>query len=967
MIICGGFALSFYGGIRSVTQFAGKLAFFFIVFSILAARSLAEHAETSLRYVDALRRQGMSDLAVDYLEEYLKRDDVAAEDRPELEFELAASLVTASKSAGEIPEREKKLNQAHDAFLAFGKKYSDHPRRAEALVQQATIELERGRIRVLEAQLPSNEAKATELAKQARELFAQSSKDYETAHAAVKAQLEKMTGFIDEKKDRALYRQRERYFVDEVESQFQAGLAEFFIADSYAAIDYRGKSPKGVKEYKQALSKALATFGKISEEHRRELAGLYGQLWSARCLVSLGEFEKANILLDGLLQHDNSDLATFQRQVFHFRLLSLAAQNKPREIVSLATEWLKDNIRHRMEGAYQGVQMATAEALISLGKESKEEKETRAFYRQANEILSDLVRYPNSYTGQATREQLALSRVMNRDVKATSFYELSAQANARLDELRPDMPADDRKKLLDEVIAKLEQSIKAAEGKAEPDDVGTVRMTLAFAFLQNGDVAKAAALADSLARTKEEFSRAGEAGVLALTAYANLYDQAKTKSGGEPDANEDRQKIESLAQFMIEKWPKSPSSDQARLLLGKLSYAEKDYPKAAALLDGVNPEGDQAAQAISFAGLAYWQQVLLARQQETTSAEAITPLRTKASDRLVSASAKLKSVEKDGLSRDRFRNDTVLAEVFLDASEPAKSLETLTPIVTLIKAKKEPAGLDPNLRVAAIVASIRAYLDLGQVDKTKEMIALIDVGDSQKGTEKGTASVTKVLVSLAKSLRDQMDRRAAEKRPMTDKEISAYATFLDGIAARDSGQTPGTLTFLADAFLAIHRPAQAVTLLEKASASPDADANTRTRARMLLARGQSLTGKHDTAKSLISELLKENPNSRDVIFEKGEIYEAAKDWPGAIKHWQWFLDRLKRVQPRPAELYQVTDRLSGLYVEMSKSATGEDKKKLLSMAYRLPSYLLETDKNIPDEWKKRLQSRVTAIKPYLGS
>ncbi|MBX9653174.1 hypothetical protein K2Y11_06090 [bacterium] len=76
---------------------------------------------------------------------------------------------------------------------------------------------------------------------------------------------------------------------------------------------------------------------------------------------------------------------------------------------------------------------------------------------------------------------------------------------------------------------------------------------------------------------------------------------------------------------------------------------------------------------------------------------------------------------------------------------------------------------------------------------------------------------------------------------------------------------------------------------------------------------------------------------------------------------------MKRVQPRPAELYQVTDRLSGLYVEMSKTANGEEKKKLLAMANRLPSYLLETDRTIPAEWKKTLQARVAAIKPLLGN
>ena len=67
----------------------------------------AEKAETSLPYVEALRRQGMSDLAVDYLQGILGKGDLAPEDRPDLEFELAASLVAASRSSGELPEREK--------------------------------------------------------------------------------------------------------------------------------------------------------------------------------------------------------------------------------------------------------------------------------------------------------------------------------------------------------------------------------------------------------------------------------------------------------------------------------------------------------------------------------------------------------------------------------------------------------------------------------------------------------------------------------------------------------------------------------------------------------------------------------------------------------------------------------------------------------------------------------------------
>ncbi len=74
-----------------------------------------------------------------------------------------------------------------------------------------------------------------------------------------------------------------------MEARFQSGLSAFLTADSYATIDDRLGDPRKRKEFVAALQRAKSLFEKLADDHRREVAGLYGSLWAARCLTALGD------------------------------------------------------------------------------------------------------------------------------------------------------------------------------------------------------------------------------------------------------------------------------------------------------------------------------------------------------------------------------------------------------------------------------------------------------------------------------------------------------------------------------------------------------------------------------------------------------------------------------------------------------------------------------------------------------
>jgi hypothetical protein len=905
-----------------------------------------------VEYVQGLRKQGLAALAVDYLGQ--RRSDPPPDPavRADVDFEWGAALLASSELAVDLTERERALDQARLAFGAFGRAYPNHPKSVDATVQEAGIELGRGRIRVLQAQLPGNEAKSLDLARSARESFGRAEKAYRLADGLITKELEKLTGFLDPQKERGAYRRRERLFEEQVEARFQSGLTLFLMADSYATIDDRAGDPRKRKEFTAALRQAMVFFDQLAEEHRREVAGLYGSLWSARCLTALGEHTKANAILDSLLAHENRELETFQREVFHFRLLSLAAEGKDEQVVQLATPWLKENSNRRKESSYQGVQWALAKSLVRLGEKQADEKERERFYREGDDLLGLIARSRGSFSASASREQLMLSRRRSRAMKGNSFVSLSAEGMARLDEIPSDASDEEKSRLRGEAISKLEESLSKVNERDRADDISEVKCRLARAYFDAGAFDKSISLTDAMVRAEPEVPRSAEAALLAVSAYARRIEEVRSLKESTSTAESPVSRLETLAAVITKRWPRSTPSDQVRLLLAKLAYLDGDWEKAVRMADGIDSDPLLQALGGSLAASATWRQAIALDE----SAPARGTGMTDALARMKRVSSQWPADPSGSLSADRFRHEVARGEAELFAGHSDQAKEAADLLAKALLAKDGPT-LEPGTRTSGVATVMRTWLALGEVDRSRKFFE--EVAPSLRGKEE--QGMTAALLTLVRSIRSGQASggSSGQGRPSKNKGLQSL---LDQVSEQGEKLPTRDRLYLADAYLSAGDGAKGLALIEAALAS--ATGAEMVTARLLRARAQSLLGKHGEAVTGITELLKENVGSKEVIVARGEILEAASDSLAAIKHWQWYLDRLKRVQPRPVELYEVADRICRLAL----AARGEPQevKKQLSAALRLPAFLLETDATMPAAWRTTFGKRMDEIKRRLA-
>ncbi|MFO0946312.1 MAG: tetratricopeptide repeat protein [Planctomycetota bacterium] len=195
----------------------------------------------------------------------------------------------------------------------------------------------------------------------------------------------------------------------------------------------------------------------------------------------------------------------------------------------------------------------------------------------------------------------------------------------------------------------------------------------------------------------------------------------------------------------------------------------------------------------------------------------------------------------------------------------------------------------------------------------------------------------------------------------------SFEKFLDRVSGREAGQTIQSLVYLADNFIELERYAKAIALLQKVIEHPEAadEANRASvnRARLLLARSQAKLGDFDDARATIDALLRENMNAKDVIMERGEILDASGDLGESIKHWKWVVNRMKQGRPRPPEFYQAVDRLIATFLKVS----GPDRDKRLKEGEYLSNFLLQTDTNLPPEWRPTFEKHSAALKAAIGS
>ena len=928
--------------------------------------------DEDIDYARALTQYQFSDLAIEHLEQIAARPGLADARRQAIEFEVASSMIGLAQEMGDLSRRQTMLEQARRRFDDFSAKYPGSDQAATALTEVALIDLRQGVTHIIMAQLPSNADRSGALAGQARDYLRKAVASYDRAFKQLKAEYDAFPAYISEEENPEQHAKRSATFDHYIEARFQAALGKFYLADSYASVElpepkegateedrkrYRETRQEWSERYAASLKEALATFEAIQSEHRRELVGMVGELWAARCMAALDEHRKARGIFLRLSEHEDPRLRPFQRDVFYFRVLSLMATGEYAQVVANAELWLRENSDFRGERAYQGVALEYARALTELATGNEDASARAKQIREADQWLQQLASYNNEFTGLARRQQQRLLDLGGRDAGARTFFQYKSLGESKLDLVTPALSAAERVRLLGEARDDFLTALSLVKSGDAPEQVNEARLTLAYTLVEMGDVYQGVVLCEFVAREFPEDRVAPVCGLQGVQALAIGFDRAEKlqEQGKETTPQVDAEKLRELATYLASGWPRSKEADGARVTLGRLERYLGNYRAAIDAGDAVADGSDRQADALNLAGLAAYDWYRKLQADGAADAE-VADKRQMAIDRLAQASERYSRTPPDA---SQFVNDAVLAALLYDAGADERVLQVVRPYVAALEENRVPEAVAADQRIGLLVTALQSHIRRGDLGADSDR--LVSLIGSQRGSD-DAGGVTRVFVDLAARIKEQI-----ESLPETDRRrrelIASFEKFIDTVSGREAGQTIQTRVYIGRSLLELGNPTKAMGILEQAVRSPDAEepANAAylAAAQGQLAQAYVAAGSANKAFALANDLYAANPRDPAMIRLRGDVLKAVGN-PQALKlaanHWKLIYKRFRLAkpgQPHADEYYLAVDQLA----EIAGLSTGADGKTLSQQAAGLLNRVLRTDPAMPAEWRGKLAAR----------
>ena len=238
--------------------------------------------EPARQFLEALCERNYYDVALDYLEQMETSPLAPIELKETLAYEKGLTLIEASRFTKDNAIRTKQIDEAQQLFNQFLTQLADHPMANAARNQLGNLVIERGRM-VLEASKKGNTPK---LQADSKKLYEEGYTVFAKLREDLKAQLERIPKFLDEK-------DRQAQILAEKRTQLRADyLQTLLLAAAIREEMAETVDPKS-KEYADLLTDAAKQYGEVYESYRTRLAGLYARMYQGRCMQKLNKFPDA--------------------------------------------------------------------------------------------------------------------------------------------------------------------------------------------------------------------------------------------------------------------------------------------------------------------------------------------------------------------------------------------------------------------------------------------------------------------------------------------------------------------------------------------------------------------------------------------------------------------------------------------------------------------------------------------------
>jgi tetratricopeptide (TPR) repeat protein len=612
--------------------------------------------ESPLDLVRGLRAAGLSELALEYLQE-IESKSLSEDDRKVLPLERARCLLEVADDQPDEGTRTSMVGEAKEAFNDFILKYPNHPRVVDAslsLARLSALEAKAQLHRARRMELPPRDdpgydaalTKKRQEAEKARPLFLVASKNFEAAAKQLKTQLENPALSPADRK--ALEQ-------DAIDAELASAVNQYNLAETYLSADATLQLERG-----KYLEEARRKFGVMTSSSPNNRTYWIAQAWKGEVLMELSRAAEAEATFKDILDSRLPE-AEAGKQLARFFQLRRAYETAISSPTTAKLQPVEKELRAWL-AKFGGSQKVTPEvysakyylavvlqkqAEITLGPLTKDPNRTigattRKQLDEAERLYRDLSQSDNDYTQRANRNRMEIvRRLIGEGEKEPSEYATfeaaqlaaliqmakladaeNALAVARQD---PDAQAMgfwaawasktrglqyEISQRRQRVLSLLDRARHLATEKDSPADVTDNLLRLVYFYQITDQPHQAAVLGEYIARnSRGAGGKAALAGFMAINGYSSAssgikFDVSDPAMASLADAARrvDRQRAIEIARYLDERYPNDAPTDAARHRLAQLLLEEDKLDQAFLAITKVRPGYTQIANARQLQG-----------------------------------------------------------------------------------------------------------------------------------------------------------------------------------------------------------------------------------------------------------------------------------------------------------------------------------------------------------------------------
>lgn len=867
--------------------------------------------EDSKQFLEALRERGYFDVALDQLAKMRDNPRVPEDFKKRIPYEEAVTLIKQSGAERDQNQKAKLLDSARDKLTAYIKTAGEPSLVASAESQLGNVLAVRAKAILTRASQPKNAAQKDALLKEAQGLFAEAQKAVDASEEKVNA-LWKQLPKVGETMTPEQKAQRE---------QTREDLREAFLSTAQARYEASKAYPVGSDEAKKLLAAAAAKYKELTKVAKQDgVFKLVCQSYEGRCYLELGDTQKAlNTLAEVVALSDEfKELAQLKSFALQLAMQAWTSDKEKKfaEAISAGSEWLK-NVRPAETRTPSGLAIRY---FLAVALQRQAETAFKDDESQKRKALSEARKQAKEVSGQTGEYQDEAKKLFQElagleegeDAPVTTFAEAFEQGKdalsvfeARQEQIKTATPEEQAN------IATYEQEAREAREKARKlfhralelaarstptDDLNAVRLYMCYLAYYSGDYLDAAVLGDFLTRRYPTTAGARQGAKIALLSLMQQYQTATPENRAS-----EKRRMEDLAEFVAKRWAGDADADDAWMTLMVVATSEQDIPQMLAYLAKVPETSVKRGEAELKAGQALWIQALTAMRKPEGERLPQAELDKLRHDAMVMLEQGVDRTRKSGggagVTNSTATGALSLAQIYIEANQGPKAVGLLEDPqfgpLTLVSSGA-PVASQGSFAAETNKAALRAYVLTQQLDKAEGVMNALEKSIPQEDIAKANATLITIYRQLGRELEEQVRLLRLERRTEDLQKVSkGFELFLDRIAAKEQGQTFGSLNWVAETFTRLGAghdgediPPEVRGYFEKAAATderilkqlaadpsfgnPEAAIPVKAR----LARSLRNSGKPKEAITILIDVLKAKPNLLDVQKEAAYTYQA---------------------------------------------------------------------------------------------